>query len=85
MDIARKTDMVPCLIKIVAETEKEDLREKAVEILTIYVKNDTNNAKECKSLGLDKVLEEILKKLVKEEEKKEEIEACKLLLTLISV
>jgi len=85
MDIARKTDMVPCLIKIVAETEKEDLREKAVEILTIYVNNDTNNAKECKSLGLDKVLEEILKKLVKEEEKKEEIEACKLLLTLISV
>jgi len=85
MEIAQKTDMVPSLIKIVAETEKDDLRVKAVDILTIYVNNDTNNAKECKSLGLDKILEENLKKLDKEEDKEEVMEACKKLLQLISV
>jgi len=83
-DHAQNSEMVPNLIKIVAESEKEDLREKAVETLTIYVNNDTNRAKQCKTLGLDKILVEILKKLDKEE-KKEEMEACKQLLRLILV
>jgi len=80
---AQKTDMVPNLIKIVAETQKEDLRQLAVETLMIYVKDDRNRAKECKSLGLDNILLENLKKLVNEQDKDEELENCSKLLNLI--
>jgi len=61
-DIVRNTNIVANLVKILGESGvKEDVRERAAETLLMVVSDDREKARECKGLGLDKILVETLK------------------------
>jgi len=66
--IAKQDDnLVNNLMKVISESEKLETRERAVQILGLYLKNDANSLQKCKSLGLDQVILERLSKATDEE------------------
>jgi len=83
--LARNSDIVVNLVKILGGSGlKEDVRERAAETLLVVVNNDKEKARECKGLGLDKILVETLKKFPAEAEQ-EEKKVLKELLRVILV
>jgi len=66
--IAKQDDnLVNNLMNVISESEKLETRERAVQILGLYLKNDANSLQKCKSLGLDQVILERLSKATDEE------------------
>jgi len=78
--LARNTNFVKNLIKVLEGTTREDLTVKVIEVLSLFVKDDDNNLNHCKLLGLDKVLIHVLKNIKEEEEQ----QTCKQLLNLLT-
>jgi len=68
IQIIKKDDnLVNNLMQVISEAEKLETRERALQILGLYLKNDVNSLQKCKSLGLDKVIVERLSKASDEE------------------